>query len=207
MKEVKNQIAPDIPDKTSVEKPCVLCAICQSSLPSTDNETHRCPDCNTLYHEDCWEDNRGCAIYGCPGVPETEHLEAIEIPVSHWGREKKPCPKCGTEILAAAVRCRQCGTVFSSADPIEKKEYRDLQAAKERFPALRKGIILILVFCIIPCSAPVAAIIGLFWYISNRKAIAVMPTLYTGLCKVAFGVSIGQTVLIVIMLVLYSISN
>jgi hypothetical protein len=24
-----------------------------------------CPDCELVHHLDCWEENEGCAVYGC----------------------------------------------------------------------------------------------------------------------------------------------
>ena len=96
--------------------PETLCAICQSPL-GNESELVSCPECQAPYHAECWQENGGCAVYGCSQVPPTEHRQNIEIPVSYWGREKKPCPVCGTEILAAALRCRNCGTTFESALP------------------------------------------------------------------------------------------
>ncbi|MCP4687142.1 MAG: hypothetical protein GY859_03770, partial [Desulfobacterales bacterium] len=107
------------------QDPDALCAICQTPISASDAEIHHCPDCGARYHEECWRDNQGCAIYGCPGVPETEQLQSIEMPISYWGRENKPCPECGKEILAAAIRCRFCGTVFSTPEPIDKEAFRE----------------------------------------------------------------------------------
>src|SRR5512138_2081358 len=91
-----------------------LCAICQSSL-EPPSELTRCPECQSAYHADCWQENGGCAIYGCAQVPATEGRAALEIPAAYWGQEEKPCPACGRQILAAAVRCRHCGATFASS--------------------------------------------------------------------------------------------
>src|SRR5262245_19432238 len=56
-----------------------LCAICQSPMGAGERRT-ACPACKAEYHQDCWQDNQGCAVYGCPEVPATEHREALEIP-------------------------------------------------------------------------------------------------------------------------------
>ena len=81
-----------------------VCAICQSPISGEEAKTV-CPACRAEYHAECWEENGGCAVYGCAQVPAVELRRSIEIPVSYWGRENKPCPSCGREILAAAVRC------------------------------------------------------------------------------------------------------
>ena len=69
------------------------CPICQWPIESGEAQT-LCPGCRTEYHQECWQMNGGCAVYGCKYVPPTEHLEDIEIPVSYWGQEYKPCPAC-----------------------------------------------------------------------------------------------------------------
>ncbi|MDR0609957.1 MAG: hypothetical protein LBG58_07605 [Planctomycetaceae bacterium] len=42
---------------------CVFCGteieICTESI--------MCPKCNVPYHFDCWQENNGCAVYGCIG--------------------------------------------------------------------------------------------------------------------------------------------
>lgn len=39
-----------------------ICRVCGS--PLADPITH-CPACETPHHQDCWEYNRGCSIFGC----------------------------------------------------------------------------------------------------------------------------------------------
>jgi pSer/pThr/pTyr-binding forkhead associated (FHA) protein len=41
-----------------------LCTICQKPL-TKGQSTLSCPACSQPYHEKCWEDNGGCAAYGC----------------------------------------------------------------------------------------------------------------------------------------------
>jgi hypothetical protein len=43
------------------------CAICQSSIYPTE-ETHPCPKCGLIFHAECWQENFGCASYGCEQV-------------------------------------------------------------------------------------------------------------------------------------------
>lgn len=170
------------------------CAICQSEILDAE-PTQTCPECESKYHDDCWVENRGCAVYGCPQVPRTEHRDALEIPPSYWGRERKPCPKCGTEILAAAVRCRTCGTVFTSAEPMAADKFRAQQSLEERMPGLRRSVVVLLIFCLMPCSAPLGLIVGGFWYLGRRDDMASMPPLWRGLAKVGLTVAAGEVLL------------
>ena len=43
------------------------CAICQSSIYPAE-KTHPCPKCGLVFHAECWQENFGCASYGCDQV-------------------------------------------------------------------------------------------------------------------------------------------
>ncbi|MEA3429863.1 MAG: RING finger protein [Nanoarchaeota archaeon] len=47
----------------------VNCLVCAS--PINQNDTTYCQRCDTPHHQDCWEYNKGCAVYGCK-QPELE---------------------------------------------------------------------------------------------------------------------------------------
>jgi hypothetical protein len=44
-----------------------VCGVCQWSF-EPDSAMVECPECGLAYHADCWEENRGCASYGCRQV-------------------------------------------------------------------------------------------------------------------------------------------
>lgn len=179
------------------------CVICQCPLRRGE-QLVRCPSCGSVYHADCWEDNRGCGVYGCPAVPETEHREAIETPVSYWGQERKPCPSCNAEILAAATRCRHCGATFESARPEDRREFASRQELRSRLPKLRQQVVWFFVCCLIPCFAPFAATLGAAWFVRRRKELAELPGLHAALAKIGLGVAIGQTAFGMVVVLLYS---
>jgi hypothetical protein len=180
-----------------------LCAVCQCPLEQ-GGDVVTCPECSVPYHRECWEYNKGCAIYGCGQAPPTEHLEDIEIPVSFWGKEEKQCPLCRQTILAAAVRCRHCGATFASAAPEAAGQYRQRTQIEQSLPGVRRAGVWLLVFSMITCTAPVAAIVGAFWYLGNREKINALPALHAALCKIALAVAVGQTALVVLMGLLYA---
>ena len=180
-----------------------VCGICQTALTLEETRSD-CPDCKAVYHTDCWQENKGCAVYGCTKVPETELRESLEIPVSYWGQEKKPCPSCAKEIMAAAVRCRWCGAEFKSSRPEGQGEFRNRKSIEKRAPELRRATVVLLIFSVIPFTAPFAAAYGFWWYGSKKDELNTLPSIYPTLAKIAIGVSTFQTVGVVLMGVLFS---
>jgi len=182
------------------------CAICQTTIAAEDAKA-ACPECKVEYHADCWQENGGCAVYGCAGVPKVEQRRAIEIPISYWGQENKPCPSCQREILAAAVRCRHCGATFSSARPEDADEFSDRATLQERLPGMKRMIVWIFVFSIVPCLAPIGAVWGVIWYLTNRSRLGALPGVFAALLKIALAVGLGQCALILLMTVLYGLTQ
>jgi len=45
--------------------PLHQCAYCSTEV-SESEITVFCPECGMEYHQECWEENEGCAAYGCP---------------------------------------------------------------------------------------------------------------------------------------------
>lgn len=41
-----------------------ICTFCQTPIKS-ETEEIECPSCSSPYHNDCWIENKGCAVYGC----------------------------------------------------------------------------------------------------------------------------------------------
>jgi predicted RNA-binding Zn-ribbon protein involved in translation (DUF1610 family) len=189
--------------QTTTGQPAHFCAICQTVIQPAESEGS-CPACGAIYHPECWQENGGCAVYGCKNVPATESRRSIEIPISYWGQEQKPCPVCGAKIQAAAVRCRHCGTSFSSARPMDEREFQQNAAEAVRLPAQRKGVTIFFICSVVTCTAPFAALVGTFWWLQNRKAIRKLPSLYGALSLVALWVGWGQIILMIIIGILYS---
>jgi hypothetical protein len=178
-----------------------LCPICKGAVNSQEAVTS-CPSCHTIYHTACWQEIGGCGLYGCPQVPVTEHRTDLEIPASYWGQENKQCPVCEAVILASAIRCRNCGATFQSRKPQGKSEYLSEVDVKKQLPKTRRAIILLFIFCIVPFTAPIAALIGALWYLSKREHLKYMPRLYSIMLKLALFTAIGQTIFYVIIIVI-----
>ena len=180
-----------------------VCGICFTPIKDGETTTE-CPSCRAAYHDECWRENKGCAVYGCPGTPQVEPRTSVEIPVSFWGQEKKPCPACGREILAAAIRCRFCGATFVSAQPEDASSFNQRSEREKRLPVVRHTTVWIFVLSAIPCTAPIGGLWGLVWFSTHRSDVEALPLLYTALCKIGIAVGLGQTVLMILMTIIYA---
>lgn len=110
--------------KETGSAPKPVCPVCSTEI--ADGEiTITCPDCQMVYHEECWKENNGCATYGCKSagclnppplkvdIPESEHT-----PNSQPGNGTNnliddsngiACPHCHASITPGATVCWSCG--------------------------------------------------------------------------------------------------
>ncbi len=51
----------------SIADAAPTCSICQCAIIAGE-ATQTCPDCQLVFHADCWRENLGCSAYGCPQV-------------------------------------------------------------------------------------------------------------------------------------------
>ena len=95
--------------------------------------------------------------------------------------------------------------MFAGAQPQSAGEFRRKQRLDERRGGVRRIIIALFVLSVLPCSAPLAALFGWIWYRSEKEAVARLPPLYSGLCRLALVVSAGQTVAVLVAVALYAL--
>ncbi len=174
-----------------------LCTICQTEIAACE-AAMACPGCATAYHRECWEENRGCGRYGCAHVPEMEKRGELEIPAAYWGNESKACPACGKDIVAAAVRCRHCGTVFKSQAPQTSDDFHSSQAALDQIPRIQGRVWFIFTACAIPGLSLVAGGITALWYLRRRELLARLPALSLGVIQLAMILALVETVILAV---------
>lgn len=180
-----------------------VCTYCGTTI-AADETPESCPACGGVSHADCWHENGGCSVYGCAKSPEVKPRSEIEVPVSWWGRESKPCPACAQEILAAALRCRHCGATFASARPEDRSEFQDRAAAAGRRPQLRRSVILWFVLSLFPGTAPVGAVGGFVCWRRRRAEIEALPGVLPALARLGMLVGGLQTAAVVVLTALYA---
>jgi hypothetical protein len=127
------------------------CAICQTVI-ARGEPVGACPSCDAPYHADCWQENGGCGSYGCELSPSVVKEDGPAEGSSYWGQEDKACPACGKRIRLAALRCRHCGHVLPSRAP---------DAARPQGPPpTGAAAVILFVLALVPCSAPLALLVG-----------------------------------------------
>jgi hypothetical protein len=192
---------PVVPGASALEG---LCPFCQTPVGEADDGVP-CPACGARHHADCWRENAGCSVYGCASAPDVGSRRPVDVPVSYWGREHKPCPMCGESILAAALRCRHCGATFESAQPESADDARRRAAARARGPATRRAAVWVFGLGVVPLTAPLGVVAGLLWYPRRRTELAMQPALYLALCRLGIGIGILQTAFGLVMLGLFGL--
>jgi hypothetical protein len=142
------------------------CGICQTAVRSGE-VVGGCPSCDALFHVECWDENGGCAVYGCALAPESIHEQLEGAPGAVWGAEEKPCPVCARTIKAAALRCRHCGAMLRG---------REGGAAPRRSAGPgRAAAIALLVAGVVPCTSPVVLLFGGPWLLLRRASVRRWP--------------------------------
>jgi phage FluMu protein Com len=168
-----------VPSETELAQPIAAepgslrgrhCAVCQTAIADGEDAC-LCPSCRSPYHRECWEEIRGCAIYGCEQMPEQAKSESENGDQgSAWG-DVKECPRCHKEIMAAAVKCRFCKTSFPSSVPMTNKEFRDWSRQQKALAPTRRTAISLFVGGLLGFPAPLVLAYGLAWVIKYRRTL------------------------------------
>jgi hypothetical protein len=148
-----------------------LCPICLSGIdPGTAAKT--CPDCGQIHHEECWGEMGGCSTYGCDQAPViAKEGQPAARPLTAWGDTKK-CPACGETIKSIALRCRYCGEDFDTVDPLAVSDLRRGARKSKKLRKLQTGVVVLFIFSLVGCPAPLILIISPLVILPQRKLLA-----------------------------------
>ncbi|MFC1612194.1 RING finger protein [Myxococcota bacterium] len=171
------------------------CAICQTTIGDGE-EVGRCSKCDTPFHVECWDENGGCATYGCELMPETVKPQTAEVPDSYWGQQDKQCPRCGSTIKVAALRCRHCGATFESRAPVSPGELAASHAGPDLGTA-RMVAVLVFITGLVPCTAPLTLVFGSIWYLASRPVIAKLPSTHRVMMILGLAAALATTLFVI----------
>jgi hypothetical protein len=151
--------------------PGALCPICLSAIEATA-KARTCPDCGQIHHEECWHEMGGCSTYGCEQAPvSAKEGQAAPRPLTAWGDTKK-CPACGETIKSIALRCRYCGEDFETVDPLAVGDLRRGARKSEKLRKLQTAVVVLFIFSLIGCPAPLILLISPLVILPQRKLLA-----------------------------------
>jgi hypothetical protein len=84
----------------------MICPYCSAELTTAD-EIVVCSLCGIPHHRKCWEDNKGCAAYGCANNPHRAGQYTGQPDASRFSGIY--CPQCGARNGADNRYCVKCG--------------------------------------------------------------------------------------------------
>jgi hypothetical protein len=170
---------------TALIQQSAVCQIC--FLPIVEGQlTEVCPSCATPFHQECWEELGGCAVYGCARMVETRKADG---PIAYWGTSEKVCPMCAETIPVAMLECPHCKLAFDDIRPLSREEA--LQPQED--PSLaryRRRAGWLLFFSAIGCTSPLALLFGGIWYLREREAIAHASPAVRGVILISFMIAL-----------------
>ena len=164
------------------------CPICQTVIEG-DEKCVSCPDCDVVFHQECWSETGGCGTYGCKQASVIDKSEATEkTPLTAWGDTKK-CPACGEEIKSISLRCKFCKTEFNSVDPMSVDQLRLQAKVSDDLESLKKWVVAFFVMSLLGILAPLVSPVSMAVLLPKMEKIKKCGILFVVMSWAAIGVS------------------
>lgn len=130
-----------------------ICPFCKTAITEADTVTV-CPACGIAHHTDCWNENHGCATFGCSQQNAAAGFcAACGAPMgggqAFCGKcgmpravpQRNVCGKCGSQLQAGQQFCNLCGqpvglTVEQGVASAIDQFNAQIQQKKKRKPRL-----------------------------------------------------------------------
>lgn len=177
------------------------CALCLAGFGDAGKSVVDCDLCSTPFHGECWEENGGCAIYGCERAPAVEkEPDQVHVGAATWDDEKV-CPRCRRQIKAGAVKCRHCDATFDTDKPLSQREYRYQEEANRQAGRSRKLAGGLFGASLLGCLSPIVLPLAIWWIVANRPLFRKIPGAHIALGYAAAIISIAQIFIAVMIFV------
>ncbi len=106
------------------------CPHCDKSLKTSEDKAGRqakCPGCGEVISIPGTREPEADSKLQAEAVDEVTLKKPAKLPTTPG--DTRPCPACGEQIKAAAIRCRFCGEVFQSREAVRERMsgYREMR--------------------------------------------------------------------------------
>ena len=106
------------PQSSASACPYCMWSLAQSSS-GPDAQIQACTSCGTRYHADCFAENGGCAVFGCPAWTARQMgLPGVMPPAPQVVIHASPPQTVAAweAVQPRQIFCEQCGVMISSDD-------------------------------------------------------------------------------------------
>jgi hypothetical protein len=162
------------------------CPICQTAIASSET-VNRCPACDVVHHDECWNEIGGCGTYGCEQAPKVDK-EVVPVTTRAWG-DTKTCPACGETIRAMAIRCRFCRTDFQTIDPMGRDDLIQMKVRKAQMRDLKRVTLALFTFSLLGITSPITGLISSAYLMPKQDQLRKCGAMYLVLAWMIFGLS------------------
>lgn len=93
------------------------CPYCRVPFNSADS-LKVCPSCATSHHAECWIENKGCTVFGCPEAAQDDEKVAVSLPSGTAtpsvisNHPKKNAPGATSSLVWGILGFFICGLIF-----------------------------------------------------------------------------------------------
>jgi TM2 domain-containing protein/RING finger family protein len=75
-----------------------VCPYCGEAVTPGEAQAHFCASCGTPHHEDCWQENGGCTVFGCASAPPEDAKVMVGVPDFEAAPQPPPGAPSGERI-------------------------------------------------------------------------------------------------------------